>query len=71
MKTYILFLNIILALLFIFTGTRVNADPVPVFEHTYIRGAGKPVTKSNTFPRINGSATGTIDAEIKMAHILA
>lgn len=56
----------------IFNTTDIRAAQVTVFEHTYVRGTGEPVTETNTFPRVNGLTTVTVingsleDAEYEM-----
>ncbi len=70
MRKYILYVNIIFILLF--AATYVEAVEVSVFERTYVRGTGSPVTETDTFTGIDGLATirvtngGLEDADSEM-----
>ncbi|MBM4067205.1 MAG: hypothetical protein FJ266_16485 [Planctomycetes bacterium] len=43
--------------LLFFLATNLTADVVTVFEHTYVRETGSPITQTDTFPGIKGLAT--------------
>ena len=70
MRKYIIYANIIFVLFF--AATNIWAVEVSVFEKTYVRGTGSPVTETDTFPGIDGLATirvtngGLEDAEYEM-----
>jgi hypothetical protein len=55
MKKTIFYLNF-LAFILLFAATKIEAVEVSVFEQTYYRGTGTPVTESNTFHKIKGHA---------------
>src|SRR5574341_740401 len=55
MRKFILYVNMIVLLFFL--STNLMADVVTVFEHTYVRGTGSPITQTDTFPGIKGLAT--------------
>jgi hypothetical protein len=70
MRKYIIYANIIFVLFF--AATNIWAVEVSVFERTYLRGTGAPITETDTFPGINGIATirvtngGLEDADYEM-----
>jgi hypothetical protein len=43
--------------LLFFLATTLMADVVTVFEHTYVRQTGSPITQTDTFPGIRGLTT--------------
>jgi len=55
MRKFILYANMIVLLFFL--ATNLTADVVTVFEHTYVRETGSPITQTDTFPGIKGLAT--------------
>ena len=55
MRKFILYANIMVLLFSL--ATTLMADVVTVFERTYVRNAGSPVTQTDTFPGIKGLTT--------------
>lgn len=55
MRKFILYANMMVLLFFL--ATTLMADVVTVFEHTYVRKTGSPITQTDTFPGIKGRTT--------------
>lgn len=55
MRKFILYANMMVLLFFL--ATTLTAEVVTVFEHTYVRETGSPITQTDTFPGIKGLAT--------------
>ena len=55
MRKFILYANMMVLLFFL--ATTLMADVVTVFEHTYVRETGSPITQTDTFPGIKGLTT--------------
>ena len=55
MRKFILYANMMVLLFFL--ATTLMADVVTVFEHTYVRQTGSPITQTDTFPGIRGLTT--------------
>ncbi len=71
MKKSIFYLNI-LAFVLLFAAAKIEAVESIIYEQSYFRSTGSPVTETNTFSGINGLATirvtngGLEDAEYEM-----
>ena len=54
MRRHIWYVSVVFILLF--TVTYIEAVEVSIFEKTYVRGTGSPITESDTFTGIDGLA---------------